>query len=148
MKTKASLFLFALLIVLCTFIGTALAQSDGDVIVHSEGLGTEMSTVEPEEVAPCPVYGIHRMKSQGFAWVVDYYTGEVIFRDGWYECTCGERFACTGYPHFGWPIYHYITEGAIITWEGWESLRTFYVDPDLVYYTEDSIIPGYRFYSA
>ncbi len=101
----------------------------------------------PEVEAPCPLYGV-QMVSQGIAYVNDAYTEDRIFGGGWYECDCGERFACEGYPHFGGSIYSYITEGAILTWDSYGGVTTFWVDPDLVYYTTSSTLDGYGFLSA
>ncbi len=58
----------------------------------------------------------------------------------------GLAFA-TGESEPACPIYgEYVTEGAILTWDdnGW--CYTFWVDPDLVYYTSESTLEGYDFY--
>ena len=86
------------------------------------------------------------MISQGPAYVKDAYAHSTIFFGGWYECACGERFVCEGYPEIGGDIGEYVTEGAILTWDSYGSVYTFWVDPDLVYYCGDSYLEGYEFY--
>ncbi len=96
----------------------------------------------------CPIYGDHRMFSQGPAYAKDGYTYATLFFGGWYECDCDERFVCEGYPEIGGQIGEYVTEGAILSWDSYGSVYTFWVDPDLVYYTSQSYLEGYDFYSS
>jgi hypothetical protein len=99
-------------------------------------------------VAPCPVYGKHRMVSQGPCVCRDYKTNEVIkVLAGWYKCSCGERFICQGYPHFGGAIGYYVTEGAIKGVSVINGAYAFLVDKSLMRYTDSSTISGYSFIS-
>ncbi|WP_071392963.1 hypothetical protein [Bacillus tuaregi] len=96
-------------------------------------------------IAPCPVYGKHRMYSMGPTVVWDL-SGNVIRElSGWYKCACNERFICGGYPHFGGSIYNYVTEGAIkgiITTGG---VTGYTVDKSLMRYTTSKTLDGYTF---
>lgn len=97
-------------------------------------------------IAPCPVHGTHKMISQGYCVVRDADTDKLIDSlSGWYQCDCGERFICQGLPHFGWSIGDYCTEGAIKGYGGVAGVWLFQVDSSLIYTTDDSTLPGYRF---
>ncbi|GBF11072.1 hypothetical protein TEPIDINF_000687 [Tepidibacillus infernus] len=97
-------------------------------------------------IAPCPIYGNHKMLSRGDCSVVDADTGqEIDSLVGWYQCDCGERFICGGWPHFGGAITDYCTEGAIKGYGNISSLYLFEVDSNLIYYTDSSTLPGYQF---
>lgn len=117
----------------------ALTLIGGTVATAEVGIETE---------GPCYLYGIHRMVSQGPAFVSDCEEPyDQLFFGGWYQCNCGERFVCEGYPEINGPIGDYITEGAIVSWEAAHGVYNFYADPNLVYHTEVSSIEGYSFYS-
>ncbi|GBF12550.1 hypothetical protein TEPIDINF_000693 [Tepidibacillus infernus] len=97
-------------------------------------------------IAPCPIYGIHRMISKGDCSAVDANTGqEIPTLVGWYRCDCGERVLCEGWPHFGGAIGDYCTEGAIKGYGNIGGQMLFQVDKNLVWNTTQSTIEGYRF---
>ena len=103
--------------------------------------------ITPFEIGPCSKYGIHQMVSQGFVNVRDK-NGEIIHElngGGWYKCGCGDRFISWGHPHFGKPFVYYATEGAIISQSGLSGVAAFVVDRSLIYFSEESTLPGYRF---
>ncbi|MED0679230.1 hypothetical protein P4S83_15940 [Aneurinibacillus thermoaerophilus] len=98
------------------------------------------------EEGDCPYGdGIHRMAAKGTAVVKDENTGDYIFTGTFFKCkNCGDWIVVSGYPQSGGSIGKYITEGTITG-----SLRegfTIEVNPDYVYHTKDTRLPGYRFY--
>ncbi|WP_157721929.1 hypothetical protein [Tumebacillus avium] len=99
-------------------------------------------------IGACPIYGTHRMISQGFANADNYQNKARIFSGGWYKCACGERVVASGYPHFGGAIGSYVTEGGIYKlYASYSNVTSFWVYPNLVYYSSSSTIPGYQFLS-
>jgi hypothetical protein len=99
-------------------------------------------------IAPCARYGTHRMRAQGFAVAYDNVTKKTNNDLGsWFKCDCGERVITEGYPDSQrpWPIYHYVTEGAIKGTAMIGGQYGFYIDSSLIRYTEELTIPGYNF---
>lgn len=98
--------------------------------------------------APCPVYGTHRMYSQGFANIFDANTGNRLYSGwGWYKCGCKELFTCSGYPHTGGKIANYVTYGGMTQALINGTTANIYVDPNYIYYTSSSTLSGYQFLS-
>ncbi len=74
-----------------------------------------------------------------------------MFGGSYYTCKyCGEEFMADGWPHFGngWAIGYYVTQYGIsmATGAATPDMRIYYMNPNNVHYTSDSILPGYRFY--
>ncbi|WP_010095122.1 hypothetical protein [Ornithinibacillus scapharcae] len=92
-----------------------------DQSIDNETVGNEqekkVSTgIEPTGIAPCAIYGVHRMIAQGGAHTYDYKTKNTIkYLAHFYKCKCGEKVVCEGQPdsQFYDPLYNYVTEGGI-----------------------------------
>lgn len=131
------------------FHGHFQVQRHDHQLINFHDLG-----IHPEEIAPCPVNGLHHMISSGFATI--YYTetnkkATDKFPDGVggiYVCKwCDEYFLAEGYPHFGGKILNYVTHGGI-DWAAYiGGAGSFYVYKSLVYFIDSSFKPGFRFFS-
>lgn len=98
----------------------------------------------PTEVAPCSLYGIHRMYAESTATVKYQETGNIAISLGtMYKCACGSTVVVEGRPP-GSPIGKYATDPTpVIGTGGYVS----YVTPkNNVRSTSSYSIPGYRFY--
>jgi hypothetical protein len=98
------------------------------------------------EVAPCPVYGLHRMTNTYNTVNVKYGTSFIMQAAGEYKCYCGEFFVCMGRPHLGHPIGNYFYGGDIYDrqfYDGHAEWKSYISTPR---YTSSSIVPGFRFY--
>lgn len=98
----------------------------------------------------CPKNGAnHHMISKGFTAAADHKTGKKISKiNGWYKCSCGERFLCEGHPHFGYNIGKYATEGAIKGMIMLNGAYVYKVDSSLVRTKNSPKLSGYLFYEA
>ncbi len=97
-------------------------------------------------IQPCPLYGDHEMVAQGGCAVRNNENDDVIpYFDVWFKCDCGEKFVCEGRPMWNTPssIRHYTS--AIERIERLEFAWWIWVDPDLIYYTESTVLDGYDF---
>ncbi|WP_047982066.1 hypothetical protein [Ornithinibacillus contaminans] len=100
-------------------------------------------------IAPCPTYGVHRMVMQGSIVVKDDDTNATISNlSNYYRCTCGERVISEGMAHYNVPLRDYVTEGGIQGTTIISGKTNAFVERDLIYYTSQTSIDGYRFYSA
>jgi hypothetical protein len=102
------------------------------------------------ELAPCPDHGIHRMMPSGFGFVYDINGHRMIFRGGFYKCSCGAILVCEGYPERGGALKRYITP---INITGFEYSGNFpesimhwlYVEESSIHILETNELMGYRF---
>ncbi|WP_047982067.1 hypothetical protein [Ornithinibacillus contaminans] len=100
-------------------------------------------------IAPCSRYGVHRMVMQGMTAVKDDDTRENINTLGnWYKCDCGERVISEGTPHWDTALLEYVTEGGIIGMFSIGGVAGFWVESDLINYSNNKTIDGYKFYAA
>lgn len=99
-------------------------------------------------VAPCALYGTHRMKSPRNVAVRDE-NGNIINKEftlvSLYTCGCGDRFLSSGTPHTGDYIRYYATEGAITKVVNSPLGQHYYVKKNLVYLRDKNTLEGYSF---
>lgn len=123
-------FVFSIFFLIPSFIDKTYAHADDEI--------------NPTEVGPCYLYGIHKMYSKGSATVKYKDTGKNALRLGtMYRCACNSTIVTQGRPP-GAPIGIYITNPTpVIGIAGHVS----YVTPrSNVKNTSKYSLPGYRFY--
>jgi hypothetical protein len=104
--------------------------------------------VTPDEVAPCPDWGLHRMyASDPIVIVRNAATDEQILSWlGEYECSCGEIFVCSGTPQLSNPIFYYFYDTDLFGKTSGLGVTTYYTNRTTARYTSNITLPGYRFY--
>lgn len=84
--------------------------------------------IEPDSVADCPYYGIHRMMcvTNNGALLRNYPSGDLLlFNPLIYECNCGETVVCSGRPHLaGWDVGEYCVTSWYDYCDGYYSFLT------------------------
>jgi len=98
---------------------------------------------------PCPYYADgHHMKAGLLPRVIDEDGNRVTEFDGggFYQCTgCKEYMIASGFPHFGWPIGYYVTQGGILFVGIQNGISVAKIQKNYIHYTEDATITGYKF---
>ncbi|WP_342424618.1 hypothetical protein [Paenibacillus sp. FSL E2-0178] len=98
---------------------------------------------------PCPYYADgHHMVAGNLPRVVDQNGNNVatFAGGGWYKCKgCAEAFISSGFPHFGWPIADYVTQGGIISLSAQDGVAVAKINRSLIRYTSAATLPGYKF---
>ncbi len=131
-----------LLIVLVSISSISYVFALDAIIINNDDSEQMNGNVSIQEVAPCPVNGIHYMYAKGWAKV---YTKSGVFRMNMnaHVCRyCGEMFLCTGEPANGAAIGTYITG---VDSEGNDGYGWVVYTDYGAYYSSKSTMPGYRF---
>ncbi|WP_131821377.1 hypothetical protein [Paramaledivibacter caminithermalis] len=107
--------------------------------------------IEPREIAPCPVHGIHQMELQK-PWNNVYTdTSEKYYwmlTAGMYKCECGETIICTGRPHLGHAIgeYYFESELNFIRGVDFDEIGSrYYWTDETPLESNSNMLPGFRF---
>lgn len=123
-------------------VGSSLPGFVNNAHTHAEII--EPDEIVPYEVAPCPIYGLHKMYAKGTATVKYKETGKNAIPLGtMYRCACNAIIVVEGRPPQG-PIGKYAPDPTpVIGAAGHVS----YVTPKKnVKSTSGYTIPGYRFH--
>lgn len=116
---KKNLITALLLTFILSFVGIGSTNVTASSVLghNNKELENEELLNEPMVIAPCSMYGIHRMKlTENSGIVIKNKTTYdiVMFNALWYKCECGEEAFTNGKPHYaGWDVGNYITSGGI-----------------------------------
>lgn len=109
---------------------------------HAHELEQE-GEINPFEVGPCALYGLHKMYAYSTATVKYKETNKIAIKLGtMYGCNCGANIVVEGRSP-GSPLGKYVTDPTLVT----SFLHVIYETPaSNVKSTSNYSIPGYRFY--